>query len=245
MKRIVFALVCTGSVFLCLTAPAATNAWYASTGLLPDQTTTNWVLSDTAVANPALSGGIMTLATSANSEGMNYRQTANLALPSNWTIEFSAKFDSRNATANNNSSMAIFFTTASSVGNILYLRQDDIWLANGFLVRGPAATVDTDNAFHTYRIELSGTTSGSAVKVYYDNGALPVLTHQLVTDATLNGGSQRIGFGDATAGDSGVSEWEYFWHNGSAVSVVPEPSSAALLGMTAALLGGTRFRKSR
>lgn len=224
---------------------AATNAWYASSGLFPDQTTTNWVLSDTAVANPALSGGRMTLATAASSEGMSYRQTANLSIPANLTMEFSAKFDSRNTTANNNSPMAVFFTTAANVGNILYFGQDDVWFANGFLVRGPGASVDTDSAFHTYRIELSGTTSGSALKLFYDNGATPLLTHQLVTDATLNGATARIGFGDATAGDSGVSEWEYFWHNGSAVSVVPEPSVTAIAVMGGMLFnaGGRRSRR--
>ena len=45
----------------------ATNAWFASSGLFPDQTTTNWALSDTAVANPVFFLGHMTLATSANS----------------------------------------------------------------------------------------------------------------------------------------------------------------------------------
>jgi hypothetical protein len=216
---------------------AATNAWFASTGLFPDQVSTNWVLSDTApAANPTITGGHLLLSTSANAEGMNYRQTANLAIPSNWTMEFRARFDARNSTANNNSAMVVFFTTGANVGNILYLRQDDIWLANGFLVRGPSAALDTDSAFHTYRIELAGTASGSAVKVFYDNGALPVLTHQLVTDSSLNGSSQRIGFGDATAGDSGTSSWEFFWHNGSTVSVVPEPEIITLL-----LWGGICF----
>jgi hypothetical protein len=224
----VIAIVFGMGVLLQPVAFAATNAWYVSTGLFPDQTTTNWVLSDTAVGSPVLSGGQMTLATAANAEGMFYRQTANLSIPASLTMEFRAKFDSRNTTANNNSPMAIFFTTAANVGNILYLGQDDVWLTSGFLIRGPSASVDTDSAFHTYRITLGGTTSGSAIKVFYDNGASPIITHQLVTDSTLNGAALRIGFGDATAGDSGVSEWEYFWHNGSAVSVVPEPSTVAL-----------------
>ncbi|MCU0771493.1 MAG: PEP-CTERM sorting domain-containing protein [Verrucomicrobia bacterium] len=212
------------------TARAATNAWYASSGLFPEQTTTNWTLSDSAPgADPSLSGGYMTLDTAANVESMFYRQTGNLAIPSNWTIEFRARFDSRNGTANNNSSMAVFFTAAPSSGNILYLRQDDIWLATGFLGRGPSATVDTDSAFHTYRIVLGGTAVGSAVNVFYDANPAPVLTYQLVGDPTLTGSAPRIGFGDATGGDSGVSEWEYFWHNGSAVAVVPEPSASALV----------------
>ena len=182
----------------------------------------------------------MTLATVANSEGMFFRQTANLAIPSNWTMEFRTKLYSRTTSINFNSSMSVFFTTASSVGNILYFRADEIWLSNALNTRGPSAVLDTDSAFHTYRIELSSTTLGSAVRVYYDNGALPVLTHQLVGDPSLVGAAARIGFGDATAGDSGVTEWEYFWHNGSSVSIVPEPSSLALFGCTSAIFFSAR-----
>jgi hypothetical protein len=219
---------------------AATNAWFAGSGLLPDQTTTNWVLGDTAAANPTLSGGHMLLSTAASSEIMYYRQIANLSIPANWTIEFRAKFDSRNAAINYNSGMSVFFTAAPYVGNILYFRQDDLWLANGLNVRGPGVALDTDSAFHTYRIELSGTSLGSAIKVFYDNGPLPVLTHQLVGDPNLVGSAARIGFGDGTAGDSGVSEWEYFWHNGSAVSIVPEPAPRTLLALGATLLATVR-----
>jgi hypothetical protein len=225
-----YPVVAAASLCFAGSAVAATNAWFASTGFLPDQVTTNWALSDTSVNDPFISAGAMTLSTAASSEGMFYRQTANLAIPANLTMEFRARMLSRNTVANNNSPMAIFFTTGSGVGNILYFGLDDLWLANGFLVRGPSASVDTDGAFHTYRIEVNGVASGSPIKVFYDNGALPLFTGALVTDATLNGSSQRIGFGDATAGDSGMTQWEYFYHNGSAVpvGVVPEPSAVAL-----------------
>jgi hypothetical protein len=237
MRAFRLLLVAGAASVLPLSSFAATNAWFAASGLLPEQTTTNWVLGDTAAANPTLSGGHMLLSTAANSEAMYYRQTANLSIPANWTIEFRAKFDSRNAAINYNSGMSVFFTTAPYVGNILYFRQDDLWLANGLNVRGPGVALDTDSAFHTYRIELSGASFGSAIKVFYDNGPLPVLMHQLVGDPSLVGAAARIGFGDGTAGDSGTSEWEYFWHNGSAVSVVPEPATTALLIVGGMALG--------
>ena len=89
--------------------------------------------------------------------------------------------------------MQIFFTTAANVGGILYIGQDDVFLANGFLVRGPGASVDTDNAFHTYRIDVSAIGAGSAVKVYYDNGVSPLFSGALVSDSTLNGSILRVG----------------------------------------------------
>jgi hypothetical protein len=144
--------------------------------------------------------------------------------------------------------MQIFFTTAANVGDILYIGQDDIWLANGFLIRGPAASIDTDNAFHNYRIDVSGTGAGSSVKVYYDNGGSPVITGALVNDPTLNGASLRVGFGDATQGDSGLEEWEYFYHNGSSVTigVVPEPGAAMLALLGVALVPRARaIRRGR
>jgi hypothetical protein len=239
-------LIAVGFCFLLAASPsrAATNAWYASSGLLPDQVTPNWVLFDTATANPTLTGGELTLSTAANTETMFYRQSNNIAMPSNLTVEFRTRFVSRNTTLNYNSPMNIAFTTAPNIGNILYLAQDDLWLANGISVRGPSASVDTDGAFHTYRIEVAGTTAGSAVNVYYDGGVSPIISHTLINNSFLNGSFPRVLFGDATGGDSGVSKWEYLWHNGSSIQigeVIPEPSTLSLLLAAGALLGRRRW----
>ena len=229
---------------------AATNAWFASTGLLPNQTTSDWVLRDTAAANPALAGGHLTLSTAANSEGLFYLQTNNLSISSPVRIEFSAKFDSRNTNLNWISPMSVIFTTGVSggggVGNILYIGQDDVWVSGPlFGQRGPNAQVDTDGGFHVYDIEVTSPTTagvGNQLKVFYDHGSSPIISGTLSSDFNLTGTVRRFGFGDTTQGDSGVSEWEYFWHNGSTVAVgeVPEPGTLALLGLGGLLLGKRR-----
>jgi hypothetical protein len=105
--------------------------------------------------------------------------------------------------------------------------------------------VDTDDAFHTFRIELTGATLGSTINVYYDNAVAPLLSSPVVHDQAVYGNSPQIGMGDSSSKDSGVSEWEYLWHNASCIPInaVPEPSSLALLTVGALLLGNRKLRR--
>jgi len=197
----------------------------------------------------------MSLTTGPNAEGLWYVQTNSISVGSSVTIEFSAKLDSRNTNLNWISSMSIPFTTGVSggngIGNILYLGHDDIWLSNPtFGQRGPSAQLDTDNGFDVYRIEVSSPTlAGVAnqVKVYYDNGATPVINGTLSADFNLTGTVRRFGFGDSTGGDSGTSEWQYFWHNGSAIAIgeVPEPSVITLVSAATGLLARRNNRRRK
>ena len=51
---------------------------------------------------------------------------------------------------------------------VLGIREDYIYILNGDNSAGDTAVVDTDDAFHTYRMEALGTSSGSTVNVYQD-----------------------------------------------------------------------------
>ena len=167
-------------------------------------------------------------------------------MPDALTIEFSARFVSSVADQNTFSPLSVYFCIGNGLGSAFYLGSDDAWLAAPNLSRGVAATVDTDNALHTYRIELSGSTIGSTINVYYDNAASPLLTSTVVHDVAVYGNSPQIGFGDSSTKDSGVSEWGFLWHNASCIPInaVPEPTTAALLIAGALVLGRRSLRRN-
>jgi hypothetical protein len=219
--------------------------WSAASGLLPNQLTSDWTMIDTApLHDPVLSGGHMGLATQAKWETMYFEQFNGLHFGSSLTIEFRARFGSRVDSADSYSPAFVYFAFGSGLGSVLYLGEDDVWLANGNVVRGPGAGVDTDDAFHTYRLEIGGLTAGSPINVYYDNSPSPLFGGVVFQNNEFNGPSQRLGFGDGTHGDSGYSEWEYLWHNASCVPVgtIPEPSSAALFAAGMLAIAGWRRR---
>lgn len=94
-----------------------------------------------------------------------------------------------------------------------------IFLNAGDLERGPVANVATTDAMHTYRLELSGTTAGSAVKVYYD-GVLTLTGSAYGNPSAL--GSPVILWGEISTIARGTSEWEFVEQN-----AVPAPVPTA------------------
>lgn len=231
-----------------ISAQASVSYWSASSGLRPDQVSSYWVLQDDTPATPPFfTNGVMTLATTTKPR-LEYFDAgpAGITMPTDLTIEFRARFASRVATANNVSPMSVYFSFGGGLGGALNFGLDDLWLASGYHVRGAGTSVDTDTAFHTYRIEVNGVSLGSPIKVYYDNALTPLLTGAVVYDASLNCGDPNVGFGDADDKDSGVSAWEYLWHNASCVPInaVPEPTSAMLLAVGALFLGHRKLRRN-
>ena len=227
---------------LCATASSAsadTVTWNGSSGLLPTQITPPYTLVDNAVANPVLSGGILTLNTS--SEPLTYmlydQSGLQLAVPSNLVIEANMRFVSGTSPGTTRAPAGIQFVPAPGLLNFLWIQSDLIFLNQTGDVRGPSAVVDTDGAFHTYRIEVTGQSLGSAVNVFYDNGAIPVLTGALFATAST---TTFIDWGDLTdsPGTGGISEWQSFQHNAG----VPEPNSAILLLFTGGCLLARRIR---
>jgi hypothetical protein len=232
------AVVCLAPV----AARGATVIWDASSGLLPDQNSPPFTRIDTAASDPVLAGGAMTLATTiGGNDILGYRQSgAQLDVPANLRIEARLRLVSGSSSEPNRAPAGIGFVPAPGAVNFLWIDADAIFLNLPGDVRGPVATVDTDDAFHTYRIEVTGTAVGSPIRVFYDNGAVPVLTGTLFPSAS---GEADIDWGDLSEAVGGVSEWQHFEHNAGAV---PEPGMAMISTAALALcaMGRTRLKRT-
>jgi hypothetical protein len=206
---------------LAVSVPAATNRWDAASGLRPDQMLYRWPLYRSGSPPlPVLAGGVLTFfSTNAFSDNEFYIQSGDmLAMPSRLVIEAQVRYVSGSTSRADRAPASIGFSTAYAVGDSLWIGPDEIWLMSSLTTKGETAVVDTDSAFHTYRIEVEGLPAGSAIKVYYDGDL--TLTGSLIADVNVAGDTPRVSWGDGTSYANGVSEWRYVWHNAAAVPAV-------------------------
>lgn len=183
------------------------NDWNATSGVLPDRTCPPYNLFDDAEPEtPVLSANKLTLSTSHNNELMFYQQTAPYISFSDATfIEARTRVVSGSSNFVTREHAGIIFLTATAGGNSLFIGQDEVFLLAEGDVRGMTAAVDTDDAFHTYRINIQ---PDGSINVLYD-GSL------ILTGSTFpqGGGLPQIAWGDFTNEAQGISEWEFFRHN--------------------------------
>ena len=208
--------------------------WNGSSGLYPDEITPQYSLFDTAINDPALSVGVLTLATNSDAELMGYSMNgASLAMPAAPQINFNMRMVSQSTSYPSlRTGAAVSITTQNNVGNVVYFGIDEVFFLTTGGTRGPDAVIDTDSGFHAYRIEVEGLSSGSKISLFQDDS--PVLTHVLVADSGDYGNEPRIFFGNNTTVAHGTSEWTSFQHNAAAI---PEPSSLSF-AIFALILGG-------
>jgi hypothetical protein len=183
--------------------------WEASSGVTPDGLQLPFTLTDTAdPEDPVLSGGTLTLSTSDNAEIMDYVQSgAEVTMPDHLVIEARLRYVSGSTSTNARQPSLIYFTTSPLIGNALMIGQDEIYLLVSNSVKDTSAFVDTDGAYHDYRIEVTA----GVISVYHDD--IQVLTGSSYSDASTNGTSPRVGFGLGSTLSQGVSEWQSFEHN--------------------------------
>lgn len=220
-----------------------TSSWEASSGLLPTQIGQPWTLVDTASPeDPVLGSQFLTISTSQDAENMFYIQSGSTVDTSGpFFMEARVRFASGSSATPSRAPISISFTTTPNVGNALFIGHDEVFFNTGDgNTKGPSASVDTDGAFHTYRIDVSAT---GALSLRYD-GTL-VLTGQTFTSAAFNGSTQRILWGEGSSFATGTSEWASFTHNALAAEfpAVPQPSSLFLfaVGVVGVVCGHRRF----
>lgn len=194
-----------------LQANAATAVlWEATSGLLPDASSPAWTLGDAAVPeDPILGPSFLTLETSENAEAMYYLQnepTFEISYPLIIEVRMRVVSGSTSHTARGYAS--VNFTLTPNYGNALQIRDDEIFLSVGNLAKGTSAFVDTNDAFHTYKITID---AAGDITVDYDG--VPTLTGSAFTSGPHNGATPRVLWGMASNLSFGKAEWESVLHD--------------------------------
>lgn len=212
--------------------------WEANSGLLPEQISIPWTATDTSATPVVLSGEYLTLSTTSPAEYQFYDQAGDsLDMASGFSIEANLRYLSGTSNHPDRTGAVIGFTVAPNIGNALFISADQVFFNTDNLQAGPSAFVDTDEAFHTYRINVS---AAGELALYYDGGANPILTGQTFYSEAFNGVENRILWGDGTFLAAASSQWASFGHNAIAV---PIPAAVWLFGP--ALLGLLGFSVKR
>ncbi len=181
--------------------------WEASSGEFPDSICPEWSLSNTGSPAPYFEGDTLILQSDELSDIILFGQAAPAySIIDTLIIEFEMKYVSSTVTNPAREVCGIALHMGSQVGNYLWIGPDDIYLLAGWDTIGDQATVDTDDDFHIYRIEIIGST----INVFYDNTL--TLTENTFSNANFSAQPQ-IGWGDQTATASGITKWLYFYHN--------------------------------
>jgi hypothetical protein len=101
----------------------------------------------------------------------------------------------------------VWFCIGSGYGNLVFIGPDEVFIWDDYFSIGNLINIDTNNEFHTYRIEVS---SSGEIVVYQD--WRQILTGNLYYRDTW-GTEPWLGFGETTGSASGTSYWRSFRHN--------------------------------
>jgi hypothetical protein len=201
--------------------------WNGSTHLMPNQVCPPSALyQNTSPLMPYFDGDSLVINTPAQDKYMYYGQSGSaLSIPDTLAVEFQMRFVSGGTNDPTRVPAHAYINLANSTWNILMIGNDEIFLWSASGVKGPSAYVDTDGAFHTYRIEVIGYHN---IRVFYDNNlALIGVTIPSVSAIP------DIRFGKSAGFCWGVSKWLSFKHNASAVtSTSPVVLSSPVNGAT-------------
>jgi hypothetical protein len=186
-----------------------TSEWNAASGLFPDEVSPAWTEGDTAEPEePMLNGGVLTLSTSENLEHMFYIQSApqiDVTLP--FALEMRMRFVSGSSASTGRAPGFIAITTNVQEGTALFIDQDRIFITATGDVVGDSAMVDTDDAFHDYRLEIE---TDGGVTILYDG--VPMLSGATFVSSNNHGPDDRVFWGEGSIHTFGVLDWQFVRH---------------------------------
>lgn len=177
--------------------------------------------------DPLLQGGKLALGTSVDAENLDDPWDSELFLPGTFVIESRLKVISGQSSTAVRTPVSIGMTMSLLVGNALFVGQDEIFLLASNAVKGASAVLDTDDQVHTFRIEVTGTSAGSAVEVSYDAETPPRLQDVLIQDPAGHTSTPRLFFGEASVLAHGTAELESVSHNAGPVTCCGQANSCA------------------
>jgi hypothetical protein len=197
---------------------AGDAVWTAASGQFPTDASPSWLFYGELTNTVTLVSGVLRMETSPAFARASYFQEFNtLSIPTNLIIEARVRVVESSSTVAGRAVAGIYFYPQKGIANWLWIGKDEVFVNSGTrFQRGSVANVDTDDAFHTYRIELHGTTNGSSFDVFYD-GTLTLSGSLFADDEDQE---PEIAWGDLAYEASGVSEWQSVRHNASAVPTV-------------------------
>ncbi|MBD3298419.1 MAG: hypothetical protein GF341_07185, partial [candidate division Zixibacteria bacterium] len=185
-----------------------TCEWFASSGLLPDESCPPWEYdTDPDLPDPVLTAEYLEIATTQTDPVRYYTQRDPLLRPTDsLTIEARMRFVS-GGTSPSTVHSKITFTVSPHKGNRFWIGQDSVYLGVDGGMQS-TAYVDTDDEFHTYRLEID---SLGPITVYQDN--VLILTGSVYTDIAQFTPYRQINWGDGTSFAWGTSHWAYVKHS--------------------------------
>lgn len=195
---------------------ALTSLFDASHDDLPDEICPAWVGIDDSPLDARVVDGNLRLETGPDyREQLYYRQVSpTLEVRDPMVAEARVRLGSTTNEVPQRTAVEIGLSRAGNgIGNVLFIGHDEIFLLQGNSEsdrRGPSVELDTDDSFHTYRLELGG---DGILEVYYD-GAFVLAAPTFHNEAT-NGKVPRLFFGDGTLHAYGSSDWAWVKHNGA------------------------------
>ncbi len=178
----------------------------AASNLTPDAAAPPWTLVDSASPeDPIVADGNLTISTSGDSENMYYTLAPPaLMVEFPLVIEARMRFGSGQSSSYLRGPATVFFATAPDTGGHLWIGRDEVFTQSIVTeTRQQTACVDTDDAFHTYRIVID---ASGAYRVLYDG--TPILGG-VVSVGTIFPDNELVGWGEGTTAAYGVSEWKY------------------------------------
>jgi hypothetical protein len=188
--------------------------WESSSASFPDEYCPQWTLHNTAsMDEPQFDGDtlvISTMTAMVGAEQMYYEMSLpelSYPLPSTFVVEARMQHIYGTSPDPTTRPTAISVVTAPNTGCVLWIAKDTVFTWASYGVKGQQALVDTDDDFHTYRVEVE---QSGATRMYWDDSL--VLTgstsyHWRWWDTAM------VYWGEPNLDGYGESRWLYAKHN--------------------------------